>query len=131
MNVKKKNIKWWIGAGACVFLFAIIGIFTYMKMNFLVRGVDISATVDKNSKSPVVSIRGSAENAIYLSLNGREIYIDKDGKFDEQVALLPGLSVMTLSAQDKFGKSSDKNIDIMYQESTGSVAVGENIININ
>jgi hypothetical protein len=69
-------------------------------------------------------------NAIYLSLNGREIYIDKDGTFTEPVALLPGLSVVTLDAQDKFGKTFEKKFEVVYEETT-KVAIVNEIINTN
>ena len=129
-SLKKKNIKWWLGTVSCVMLFTIIGGFTYMKMGFLIRGVRIAATITHNEASPIVEVAGNARNAIYLSLNGREIFIDKDGSFTEPVALLPGLSVVTLDAQDKFGKTFEKKFEVMYQESTG-VAVAHEITNIN
>ena len=74
---------------------------------------------------------GKAKNATYISLNGREIFIDKDGNFTENIALLPGLSVITLSAEDKFGHVDEKKLEVMYQESTGVVAIGNTIINMN
>lgn len=129
-NMKNKNIKWWLGAVSYTMLFIVIGVFAYSKTDFLLHGVEISASVNHNDSSHIVEIKGSAKNAIYLSLNGREIFIDKDGSFTEPVALLPGLSVVTLDAQDKFGKTSEKKFEVMYQESTG-VAVANEISNIN
>ena len=40
-NIKNKNIKWWIGFTSCIMLFSIIGIFSFMKMSFLIRGINI------------------------------------------------------------------------------------------
>ncbi len=128
---KNKSIKWWLGIGSCIVLFACIGIFAYMKMDFLFRGVKISALIDKSDISPLVKVIGNAKNATYISLNGREIFIDKEGNFSENVALLPGLSVITLSAEDKFGHMDEKKLEVMYQETTGVVAIGNTIINTN
>lgn len=112
-------------------LFTIIALFAYLKMGFLIRGVQISATINKeDASSAIAQVTGNAKNAIYLSLNGREIFIDKDGSFKEPVALLPGLSVVTLNAQDKFGKTFEKKFEVIYKESTG-VAVANEIINMN
>lgn len=128
--MKNNNTKWWLGAVSYTMLFIVIGIFTYSKIDFLLHGVEISASVDHNDSSRIAEIKGSAKNAVYLSLNGREIFIDKDGSFTEPLALLPGLSVVTLDAQDKFGKTSEKKFEVMYQENTG-VAVANEIHNIN
>jgi hypothetical protein len=129
-KIKNKNIKWWIGVSSCTLLFLIIGFYSYLKMSFVVHGVEIQAHLEKNGNSPIVAVKGNAKNAIRLELNGREIDVDENGAFSEQVALEPGLSVMSLSAIDKFGKTADKKIDVMYEE-TGAVAARDSIININ
>ncbi len=129
--IENKSIKWWLGTVSCIILFVFIGTFAYMKMDFLWKGVNISVSVDHSDDSSIVKINGKAKNAIHLSLNGREIYIDKDGSFTEPVALLPGLSVMTINAKDKFGKTSEKKIELMYQENTGVFAYSEIKINRN
>lgn len=129
--MQRKNIKSWIGIGLCIMLFGIIGTFTYDKMSFLIKGVKIEASIDKEGDSSMVFIKGNAKNAIYLSLNGREIFIEKDGAFREPIALLPGFGVVTLTAQDKFGKSAEKKFEVVYEERTGGVAIGNTNINTN
>lgn len=121
--VKNKSIKWWVGVVFGSTLFIIIGIFSYIKADDLIYGVQINASISKTDSSSIAEIKGEAIHATYLSLNGREIFIDKDGSFTEHIALLPGLSVVTLEAEDKFGKKSEKKFQVMYQESTGVVAV--------
>ncbi|MES2930578.1 MAG: hypothetical protein V4665_02235 [Patescibacteria group bacterium] len=130
-NVKNKSIKWWIGIAACLVLFGAIGTFAYEKMSFLLNGVKIKAEISRTDTSPVIHITGNAKNAVYVSLNGREIFIDKDGVFIEPVALLPGFGVVTLEAQDKFGKTAEKKFEVIYRESAGAIAAGVGIINTN
>lgn len=127
-KLQGKNIKWWVRTGSFVTLFVFILVFSYDKMSFLVKGVEIKATISHGTNSSIISINGNAKNAIHLTLNGREIFIEKDGTFKEPIALLPGFSVVTLLAQDKFGKTDEKKFEVMYQESTGSLA-WNNIIN--
>ena len=124
-------MKWWLGTISYMMLFLVIGTFSYMKMDFLWKGVQIVATIEHTEHSPLIQIKGNAKNATYISLNGREIFIGPDGTFIEPVALLPGLSVLTLNAQDKFGKTTEKKMELMYKESTGSVAYNEIEINNN
>ncbi len=128
---KNKNVKWWVGTVLCTVLFLTILSFSYFKMDFLWKGVQIIASIDRNDTSPLIEIKGKAKNATYLSLNGREIFINKEGEFSEKVALIPGLSVVTIDAQDKFGKSAEKKFEVMYEESTGAVALGDITINTN
>lgn len=111
-----KNIKWWIGTISCVLFFVFIGIFVYAKMNFIWRGVQIIAQVDKIEGSEVVTVKGNAKNAVHLTINEREIFIDKDGNFKEYVSPLPGHSVIAIFAKDKFGKTAEKIIELYKEE---------------
>lgn len=121
-DIKNKNIKWWLGFGSCVLLFSLIGVFAYMKTSFLFKGVQIEASIERNESSPLATIKGKAKNATFISLNGREIFIDKNGVFSEPIALIPGFSVITIDTQDKFGKSKEKKFQVMYEKSAGTFA---------
>jgi len=123
--LKNKNAKWWVKTTSCLSLFVFIAVFAYFKMNFIMKGVQIVASINKNNNSSIVEIKGKAPNAIHINLNGREIFIEKDGSFNEQVALLPGLSVITIDAQDKFGKFANKKFEVIYKESEGVFAYNE------
>ncbi|HAE36468.1 MAG: hypothetical protein UR85_C0005G0024 [Candidatus Nomurabacteria bacterium GW2011_GWF2_35_66] len=120
-SIKDKNIKWWLGTMSCVVLFSTIGIFALMKMSFLLKGVQVEAAIER-SGTAITYITGKAEHATHISLNGREIYIDKDGSFRESIALIPGFSVITINTEDKFGKSKEKKFQLVYKESAGTVA---------
>ncbi len=121
-DIKNKNIKWWIGIASCISLFVIIGVFAYFKMSFLINGVNIEANIEQVGNSTLANIKGNAKNATYISLNGREIFIDKDGSFSEPIALIPGFSVITINTHDKFGKNKEKKFQLVYKESEGTVA---------
>lgn len=115
-DLKEKNIKWWIGTMSCVLLFVFIGIFVYAKMNFIWRGVRISAVLERTDSSKIATIKGNAEKAVHLTINGREIFIDKKGNFTEAVSPLPGYSVITIFAKDKFGKIAEKKFELYTNE---------------
>jgi len=115
-DMKNKNMKWWIGTVSCVLLFSFILFFSYEKMSFVWQGVSIKATLEKKENSNLVTIKGIAKKATLLSLNGREIFIDKEGNFSEQVSPLPGYSVITLNAKDKFGKTAEKKFVLVREE---------------
>lgn len=120
--IKDKNIKWWVGVGSCFMLFAIIAIFAYEKMCFIIKGVEIIADIKQNNNSSLVEIIGNAKNAIHLTLNGREIFIDREGDFKEAVSLPFGLNIITLNAEDKFGNLSEKKFQFVYKEGAEAIA---------
>ncbi len=116
---------------SCMMLFVLIGVFTYIKMSFLIKGVQIIANIEHREDTSVIIVRGVAKNANFISLNGREIFIDKDGSFSESIALIPGVSVVTINTEDKFGKSNVWKKQIVYKGGIPSVAFKNQIININ
>jgi len=118
-SIRGKNIKWWIEIILCVVLFAIIFLFSYEKMIFVIKGVKIEAQVEQQDDSSVVTVYGKAIKATRLTLNGREIFIDGDGNFSEKVAILSGLSIITIRAEDKFGKVTEKKFKIVKNNEGG------------
>lgn len=116
---------------SCVTLFAIIAIFSYEKMCFIWNGVKIEATLEQKENSSLTIVRGKAEKATYLTLNGREIFIDKGGNFSESISILPGYSVVTLNAKDKFGKTAEKKFEVVIDKDAQAIAFeGSQVINI-
>jgi hypothetical protein len=124
--IKNKNMKWWVKTISCIFLFLIITIFGYEKMCFIWNGVKIEATIEKKDGSSLAEIKGKAPKATYITLNGREIFVDKDGNFSESVSMLPGFSIMALHAKDKFGKTADKKFEVVYEGNAPAIAFFNN-----
>lgn len=85
-------------------------------MKMITRGVDLVATLNKEINSPIITVKGKAKNAINITLNGREIYISKDGNFKEITVVPPGFSVIEIIAKDKLGKVSQKKFKIIHKE---------------
>lgn len=73
----------------------------------LILGPRIHINSPKNNESfdkNIVTIEGKAQNVAFLSLNGNQIYIDKDNNFSEKILLVPGYSTLEIRGRDKFGK---------------------------
>ncbi len=51
----------------------------------------------------ILVVRGEARDASRLNLNGRSIFTDGVGKFEEELVLARGVNVIELTAEDKFG----------------------------
>jgi hypothetical protein len=124
-NIRNKNMKWWVGIISCFSLFLIIGIFSYGKMIFVFKSIQIEATISQKTDSSLIDIKGFAPKAVNLSLNGREIFINKEGQFSESMAILPGFSIITIKAVDKFGKVSEKKFQIVKEIEMPTIALKE------
>ena len=131
-TIKHKSLKFWIIKSLLGVLLVTIFIFSYINMKGVIDGVTINANIITTpEKTSVSKISGTANHAKFLTLNGREINIDKNGNFSEDIALSDGYSVLTIKAIDQFGKDSLKTIEV-YTVNSKSVAVGtitKNIIN--
>lgn len=54
----------------------------------------------------VVTLAGETRNIVSLSLNGRTITTDTEGFFYERLVLENGYTIMTLEANDRFGRTT-------------------------
>lgn len=63
-----------------------------------------------------VKITGVALRIQDLSLNGRPILIDNEGNFNEVLLLYPGYNVALFSAVDKFDRTSEYKLELVYQK---------------
>ena len=91
-------------------------------MSFIVKGVKILAEIEQGPNEKITEVKGNAKNAIFLSLNGREIFIEKDGNFKENISTLPGYGVVMLVARDKFGNVAEKKFEVVGEQGAESIA---------
>lgn len=115
-NLKDKNLKFWIRLGLGGGLALTLLIFGFINMRAIITGLHINAEISDNNLSEITQITGDARNATFLSLNGREIFIDKEGRFKEDISLPAGYSVITLFAEDKLGETVEKKIEVYKKE---------------
>jgi hypothetical protein len=96
--------------------FLIMIVFAFINSRNLIFGVKIkNVNIVNGSKinEHVIDVTGVAKNAINITLNGREISIDKYGNFNESIALSSGYNIVTIKAKDKFGHEDEKNYQLM------------------
>ena len=111
----KKILKWVL----LTLFFLFIIFYAFWRSKDLVFGVKIKNVniVDgARVENSVVNMTGNAQNAVNLTLNGREISIDQAGNFNETIALLSGYNVINLRAQDKFGNKDEKNYQLILEK---------------
>lgn len=61
-----------------------------------------------------ITLTGTAHNIVRLTLNGREIHTNEAGAFREVLVLENGYTIMTLEAQDRFGRTTTHTEEYVY-----------------
>jgi hypothetical protein len=69
---------------------------------------------------PYIEIKGAAQRIASLAMNGQDIPVTEDGSFDQPYVLSPGYNRIVLDAKDKYGKSTQRVIEIVYEASSTS-----------
>lgn len=88
------------------------GLFQARKV---IAGPEIKVTSIENDaivSGPTVEIKGYATNVAFLYLDGKQIYTNDSGVFDEVTIVATGTNVLELEAKDKFGREVDKILTI-------------------
>ncbi len=101
-----------------VIITGIAGYSLYQARN-LISGPQISITQPINGSTvtdPVIAIKGTAHNISFISLNDRQIFVDKDGIFNEELLLASGYNVWKLEAKDKFGRIVSRKIELVLKK---------------
>jgi hypothetical protein len=65
-----------------------------------------------------LEISGIAMNIKDISMDDNPIFIDEKGNFTENTLLSPGYNTITFKADDKFGRSTEKVLEIIYKTET-------------
>jgi Glucodextranase, domain B len=93
-----------------LFFFVIYGLYESYK---IILGPKIYIDTPKNGQifeKSLVEVKGSARNIAFMRLNDKPIFIDKEGRFNEKLILLPGYNIMTLHAEDRFKRIVEKRM---------------------
>lgn len=92
--------------------------YTLYEIQKVVLGPRIEVLSPTNGilvSNPFTEISGIAKNIKEINLNDRKIFIDEQGNFKEELLLAYGYNVMILKASDKFGRKTEKVIEVIYK----------------
>ncbi|MDQ3076314.1 MAG: hypothetical protein M3Q34_04275 [bacterium] len=112
-NDAKKIVR--VASVSIFFLFILVfGFFGSYDLIFGVKIKNVNIVDGVKYTENVLNVTGNARNAKNLTLNGREISINKEGDFNETIALLPGYNIITIRAEDKFGHVDEKDYKLIH-----------------
>ncbi len=101
-----------LGVGLLVVLFYVL-----FQARFLITGPQIIVTSDnttmKNDRA--IQLTGTAYNISRFWLNGRPIFTDAQGNFNEALILENGYTIATLRAEDRYGRATEVTHSYVYR----------------
>lgn len=95
-----------------------LGVYAYFQFREYLRGPMLAIEEPLNgslSTTSIVILRGYARNVSFLTLNGRQIFTDERGRFNESLLLPDGYSIMLLEAKDRFGHVVEERLELVYK----------------
>ncbi|MDO8620571.1 MAG: hypothetical protein Q7R64_04470 [bacterium] len=95
-----------------------LGIYAYFQSWEYLQGPVLTVIEPLNgstSTTSLVTLLGNARNVAFLTLNGRQIFTNEQGRFRESLLLPKGYSIMTLEGKDRFGHSVEKRLELVYK----------------
>lgn len=101
------KVQIFIRIGILIILIAVFGIYGFYKTKDFLMGPKIILETPKNGEvlsNSYLTIDGTAKRISQLYLNGRQIFTDEDGKFNENLLLARGYNIIEVSAIDKFNR---------------------------
>jgi hypothetical protein len=116
--MSRQETKFYLKAMVIVlFLIALFGYGAFEIWNYA-TGPKIIVTSPQNGAAvseSLISIEGQAKNAKQITLDDRPITVDEAGNFSEKMLLSYGYNVLELKAQDRFGKTTEQELQLVYK----------------
>lgn len=114
----RSNIRFFVGIIVIAVLVASFAVFGFYRAKDFLRGPKIIIESPGNGQtisSSYLEIKGSAKNVAVIYLNGRQIFTDEKGIFNESLLLARGYNIIEMSAQDKFGRNIEKKLEVVFR----------------
>lgn len=97
----------------------IVGTYIYISFKDYANGPQIIITSPENGSTIATStvvIKGQVIHVQEITFNNKPILIDQQGNFTETLLLSPGYNIALFSAQDKFKRTTEYKLELVYQK---------------
>lgn len=108
----KKRVGKYIG----IILAVVILSYTAFETRGIVSGPRMHIETPQNGATVavgLVSLRGTVARVSSIQVNGSELFTDLKGHFTKDILLSPGYNVIEVKAQDSFGRTVEKKIELV------------------
>ncbi len=72
-------------------------------------------------ETQVIEVAGTAKNTTELKMNNNKLLLTPEGNFSEQMLLSVGNNTFIFDAKDKFGRSSQETLQVIYTPKSDDV----------
>ncbi|OHB09647.1 MAG: hypothetical protein A3G05_00745 [Candidatus Zambryskibacteria bacterium RIFCSPLOWO2_12_FULL_45_14] len=99
-----------------IVLFVVLAVYALYQARALLVGPRVWITSPEDGErvsTPLIVMEGQSRNIAWISLNGRQIFTDEEGRWSEKLIVSEGTSIMTVEASDRFGRETKKSIRIV------------------
>lgn len=117
--INREGTKKIVRTAVIVILACIVLGYTYFASRDYILGPKIIISEPINGttiSTSTVIIKGQALRIQDIILNNRPILIDEKGNFSETLLLFPGYNVAVISAHDKFNRTIEYKLELVYQD---------------
>jgi len=98
-----------------VIVIIVVG-YTYYQSHNVIIGPQLKILSPANGSSTTeafVLISGKVKNVSNIHVDDRPIFISTDGKFTDAIILHPGYNIITIKAEGKFGRITEKTLELI------------------
>ena len=113
------SIKKILGLGSAVIVVCVVLGYGYFRTKDFLAGPVLEITTPKNGEmvtSPLIEIKGGSKNLSFLNLDGRKIFTDKDGIWEEKLLLQPGVNIIEVRGIDRFKRENLQIMRVVYND---------------
>jgi hypothetical protein len=113
-NRERKIIKF-VSLGIVVAIFVLFSL--YQSRN-IILGPKVTITKPQDGETmneSLTMIVGDTRNISEIKLNGRNIFVNEKGEFEEKILLSYGYNTVTLEAKDRFNRTTLKKLELVLK----------------
>jgi hypothetical protein len=120
ISIPSVSIERFLKIGLGVFLGVLFLTYAVYQARNLIQGptITLSAEAEIVQSTRGLTISGIARNIVVLRLNGREIHTNERGAFEHTLTLENGYTIMTLEAEDRYGRTTNVTRSFIYKPTT-------------
>ena len=110
-----------------------IAVYAFYQSQVFLQGpvIDIVEPLNGSTlKEPLIIVTGTSKNIARIFMNDRQIFVDEEGLFEEKLLLLSGYNIISLRAEDKFGRDLEKSLELVLAEEQQDIDLLETIPDI-
>ena len=99
--------------GVCILAYVL-----FQARNLLLGpSITLSHEISPIQHERTILLEGTTKNIVSMYMNGKEIHTDEKGVFSQRLVLENGYTIMTLHAQDRYGRTSTLTRQFVYTPS--------------